>query len=109
MPNKKVGRNESCPCGSGKKFKHCCDPNENSMRSTKLMNLRDTSSMTVKILGLPAQPQDLHIINRFREPDIRNTAPLGGSEGDYSIIFTLLRPGYNLLPENRFSFAKGLR
>jgi hypothetical protein len=20
----KVGRNESCPCGSGKKFKHCC-------------------------------------------------------------------------------------
>ena len=21
---KKVGRNEKCPCGSGKKFKHCC-------------------------------------------------------------------------------------
>ena len=21
---KKVGRNEPCPCGSGKKFKHCC-------------------------------------------------------------------------------------
>lgn len=20
----KVGRNETCPCGSGKKFKHCC-------------------------------------------------------------------------------------
>jgi preprotein translocase subunit SecA len=20
----KVGRNESCPCGSGKKYKHCC-------------------------------------------------------------------------------------
>ena len=20
----KVGRNEPCPCGSGKKFKHCC-------------------------------------------------------------------------------------
>ena len=20
----KVGRNDSCPCGSGKKFKHCC-------------------------------------------------------------------------------------
>ena len=24
MPDKKVGRNEPCPCGSGKKFKHCC-------------------------------------------------------------------------------------
>jgi len=22
-PEKKVGRNEKCPCGSGKKFKHC--------------------------------------------------------------------------------------
>ena len=21
---KKVGRNEQCPCNSGKKFKHCC-------------------------------------------------------------------------------------
>ena len=20
----KVGRNEDCPCGSGKKYKHCC-------------------------------------------------------------------------------------
>jgi hypothetical protein len=23
-PDHKVGRNEPCPCGSGKKFKHCC-------------------------------------------------------------------------------------
>jgi preprotein translocase subunit SecA len=22
-PERKVGRNEPCPCGSGKKFKHC--------------------------------------------------------------------------------------
>ena len=22
--NKKVGRNEKCPCGSKKKYKHCC-------------------------------------------------------------------------------------
>ena len=22
--NKKIGRNEQCPCGSGKKYKHCC-------------------------------------------------------------------------------------
>lgn len=21
---KKIGRNEKCPCASGKKFKHCC-------------------------------------------------------------------------------------
>ena len=22
--NEKIGRNEKCPCGSGKKYKHCC-------------------------------------------------------------------------------------
>ncbi len=24
ISNKKIGRNEPCPCGSGKKYKHCC-------------------------------------------------------------------------------------
>jgi SWIM/SEC-C metal-binding protein len=24
----KVGRNEPCPCGSGRKYKHCCLANE---------------------------------------------------------------------------------
>jgi preprotein translocase subunit SecA len=23
-PSGKVGRNDPCPCGSGKKYKHCC-------------------------------------------------------------------------------------
>jgi uncharacterized protein len=26
-PRKKVGRNELCPCGSGKKYKKCCGLN----------------------------------------------------------------------------------
>ena len=24
----KIGRNDPCPCGSGKKYKHCCGKNE---------------------------------------------------------------------------------
>ena len=24
---KKIGRNEPCPCGSGKKYKNCCGKN----------------------------------------------------------------------------------
>ncbi|CAH1385681.1 tetratricopeptide repeat protein [Candidatus Nitrotoga sp. M5] len=24
---KKIGRNDPCPCGKGKKYKHCCEPN----------------------------------------------------------------------------------
>lgn len=26
--NKKIGRNEKCPCGSGKKYKNCCGKNQ---------------------------------------------------------------------------------
>ncbi|MEI2770271.1 MAG: SEC-C metal-binding domain-containing protein [Candidatus Competibacter sp.] len=25
--NSKVGRNQPCPCGSGRKYKHCCGTN----------------------------------------------------------------------------------
>jgi hypothetical protein len=31
----KVGRNEPCPCGSGKKFKKCCQPKEEEARAEK--------------------------------------------------------------------------
>lgn len=24
----RIGRNDPCPCNSGKKFKHCCMPNQ---------------------------------------------------------------------------------
>ena len=24
VKKKKIGRNDPCPCGSGKKYKHCC-------------------------------------------------------------------------------------
>ena len=27
VKGKKIGRNEPCPCGSGKKYKHCCGRN----------------------------------------------------------------------------------
>jgi preprotein translocase subunit SecA len=30
---KKVGRNDPCPCGSGKKYKRCCLPKEEETRA----------------------------------------------------------------------------
>lgn len=30
----KVGRNDPCPCGSGKKYKHCCLPKETGLSAT---------------------------------------------------------------------------
>lgn len=35
---KKIGRNDSCPCGSGKKYKHCCMVAEQSKDSTEAQN-----------------------------------------------------------------------
>jgi SEC-C motif len=32
----KIGRNESCPCGSGKKYKRCCANKEHEMRQRQL-------------------------------------------------------------------------
>ena len=34
-PPNKVGRNEPCPCGSGKKYKHCCLGNHETARRAK--------------------------------------------------------------------------
>lgn len=33
----KVGRNESCPCGSGKKYKHCCESKASGSGMSSLM------------------------------------------------------------------------
>ena len=32
----KIGRNFPCPCGSEKKYKHCCEERETEMRRTEL-------------------------------------------------------------------------
>jgi hypothetical protein len=32
----KIGRNSPCPCGSGKKYKHCCEKKEAEMRQREL-------------------------------------------------------------------------
>jgi hypothetical protein len=32
----KIGRNDPCPCGSGKKYKRCCEKTESEMREHKL-------------------------------------------------------------------------
>jgi len=34
ISSKKTGRNSSCPCGSGKKYKHCCGNNQSIHQTT---------------------------------------------------------------------------
>jgi hypothetical protein len=35
MDRSRVSRNDPCPCGSGKKYKHCCLPKEVAARQTR--------------------------------------------------------------------------
>ena len=33
----KAGRNDACPCGSGKKYKKCCEAKQNARGMSRLM------------------------------------------------------------------------
>ncbi len=47
MENKHVGRNEQCPCGSGKKYKHCClGKDEAAEREARAKSAEATSTET---------------------------------------------------------------
>ena len=37
MALSKAGRNDLCPCGSGKKYKKCCEAKEQKSRTTVIM------------------------------------------------------------------------
>jgi SEC-C motif-containing protein len=106
----KVGRNEPCPCGSGKKFKRCCgtDMPEQKLSADSAIP-PDVRDVTLSVMGLPAQSGALHVINQFKEGDPRNNALPQGVPGNYQVTFVLARPGYSLLPEGKFSFATDSR
>ena len=46
----KVGRNDPCPCGSGKKYKHCHLPIEEAARADQLRLRRSVDTLMPKIL-----------------------------------------------------------
>ena len=55
QPREKVGRNEPCPCGSGKKYKNCCMRNEAGcgMKSRWVVMLAGAGmTIVIVVLGL---------------------------------------------------------
>lgn len=50
----KIGRNDPCPCGSGKKYKNCCLKEGNDWNSTREL----TAQEMVKCKHGTSQPQD---------------------------------------------------
>jgi hypothetical protein len=107
-----IGRNDLCPCGSGLKYKKCCGSvlRESNRAEAARTGLSPTQRNAIlPPMGLPGHHQQIHIVNQFKGDDPRNSAPLGGSPGEYEVTFVLGRPGFSLQPEGNVSFANGLR
>jgi hypothetical protein len=46
------GRNETCPCGSGKKFKHCCESKASTVSSRVILALVACAIVVAIIAGI---------------------------------------------------------
>ena len=50
MNIKNIGRNDPCPCGSGKKFKQCCqNKQENQSETAKTRQLENIPTYLLKL------------------------------------------------------------
>jgi hypothetical protein len=47
----RTGRNEACPCGSGKKYKHCCESKARSAASSRWILALVVGAILVAIIA----------------------------------------------------------
>ena len=87
---KKFGRNEPCPCGSGKKFKKCCErlmiagrfraekiDNQSSSQIQKTVGM--TSLFKTRLAGTPKKPTE---VDGFPQSTLLNKiTPKGNVKG----------------------------
>lgn len=101
----KIGRNQPCPCGSGRKYKNCCA----SLADARKQEDQGTVTFISKAAGLPGHYQDIVLAHKSGDPDDpRNQAPDVGWPGEYCVTFTFCRPGFSLLPEYKVNSSDKL-
>jgi hypothetical protein len=59
-----VGRNDPCPCGSGKKYKKCCLGKENWSSYRSILHLEEEAKISISDL-IRFASYDLKLYNRF--------------------------------------------
>lgn len=107
----KTGRNDPCPCGSGKKFKRCClhgSQQDQAADETAGKLKPDQTEASIDRVGTPGLPTYLILQNVFEKGDPRNLGGPGGVPGPYRVVFTLGRPGFSPRREGSLSFESGL-
>jgi hypothetical protein len=63
----KINRNDPCPCGSGKKYKKCCEIREKERSRKKFEGLRGLKMNPFKVSS-PAQSLAKHVFKLVSEP-----------------------------------------
>lgn len=87
MINKKIGRNDPCPCGSGKKYKQCCHDKAQAQQPRRTMlpqamqmalahyqggQLPQAEAICHQVLRIsPKQPDALHLLGAITLNDAR--------------------------------------
>ena len=64
-----TGRNEPCPCGSGKKFKHCCEGKQASATSSRLLIAAIAAVVLVAILAMMSNSREGSAPGRVWSPE----------------------------------------
>lgn len=77
MTNTKIGRNQPCPCGSGKKFKHCCD-GINTPPAHLQELFADIQQMTLSNPGLSAEDLETVVAAKMHAQNSKPIADLCG-------------------------------
>jgi hypothetical protein len=71
--NVKIGRNDPCPCGSGKKFKKCCLSHVSSQASAPSYSWMGPDGMHVVAPGGPLTQEDLESMTQTYQKQIRQS------------------------------------
>lgn len=107
---KPVGRNHTCPCGSGKKYKKC-HGNDDGPAQGSIPQKRLTANIALPPLtGLCGLQQWIIIAPTYADStDPRNAWDPQGRPGEYDVVFTLSRPGYPLTGEHSLTASAHLQ
>ncbi len=85
-----VGRNERCPCGSGKKFKHCCllaqtQPSLETLTARRLGRLADWVAAKFRS-QIPAQADEYYFEFDAEERELLNSGDHAGANGVSTLL-----------------------
>ena len=69
----KIGRNDPCPCGSGKKLKKCCETLPSSQASAASYSWMAPDGMHVVAPGGPLTPEELDKMTQSYQKQVRHS------------------------------------